>query len=95
MPARSFSERCRKFNIEHRHNFKKNTTSPKLTPKTVLIQTKTDVAAQKLFPILPKKSLNGNDSRKKTHKMFVSERNKQHQRVTCKELCRILSETIK
>ena len=60
--------------------------------RTALIQTTHDGAAQKWFSVLPIDIKT--DWKRFTHefsKMFVSERNKQHQRVLCNEIRRLLS----
>ena len=64
--------------------------------RTALIQTTLDGAAQKWFSVLPIEIKS--DWKRFTQefsKMFVSERNKQHQRVLCNEIRRLPNETIK
>ena len=64
--------------------------------RTALIQTTLDGAAQKWFSVLPIEIKS--DWKRFTQvfsKMFESERNKQHQRVLCNEIRRLLNETIK
>ena len=64
--------------------------------RTALIQTTLDGAAQKWFSVLPK-DLKSDWKRftQEFSKLFDSERNKQHQRVLCNEIRRLLNETIK
>ena len=64
--------------------------------RTALIQTTLDSAAQKWFSVLPI-DIKADWKRitQEFSKMFVSERNKQHQRVLCKEIRRLPNETIK
>ena len=62
--------------------------------RTALIQTTLDGAAQKWCPVLPIKP----DWKRFTQefsKTFDSDRNKQHQRVLCNEICRLPNDTIK
>ena len=64
--------------------------------RTALTQTTLDGAAQKWFSVLPIEIKS--DWKRFTQefsKMFDSERNKQHQRVLCKEIRRLPNETIK
>ena len=64
--------------------------------RTALIQTTLDGAAQKWFSVLPIEIKS--DWKKFTQefsKKFDSERNKQHQKVLCNEVCRLPNETIK
>ena len=64
--------------------------------RTALIQTTLDGAAQKWFSVLPIEIKS--DWKRFTQefsKMFDSERNKQHQRIFCKEIRRLPNETIK
>ena len=64
--------------------------------RIALIQTTLDGAAQNWFSVLPRELKS--DWKRFTQdfsKMFDSERNKQHQRVLCNEICRLPNETIK
>ena len=64
--------------------------------RTALIQTTLDGAAQKWFPVLLiDKKLNWKRFTQEFSKMFDSERHKQHQRVLCNEILRLINETIK
>ena len=64
--------------------------------RTALIQTTLDGAAQKWFSVLPIEiKLDWKRFTQEFSKMFDSERNKQHQRVLCNEICRLPIDTIK
>ena len=64
--------------------------------RTALIQTTLDGAAQKWFSVLPIEIKSDWERfTQEFSKMFDSERNKQHQRVLCKEIRRLPNETIK
>ena len=64
--------------------------------RIALIQTTLDGAAQKRFSVLPLDTKSKwKRFTQKFSKIFDSERNKQHQRVFCNEICNIPNETIK
>ena len=63
--------------------------------RTALIQTTLDGAAQNWFSVLPIIKSDWKRFTQEFPKMFDSERNKQHQRVLCKEILRLPNETIK
>ena len=64
--------------------------------RTALIQSTLDGAAQKWFSVLPMQiKSDWKRFTKEFSKMFESERNKQHQKVVCKETRRLPNETIK